>query len=171
MALSYRRPSLFWEPTSVCGSCVSACVHICAQTCAFVYVYMQRRNTVGAHFWCGTREPPSSLCSSLSASIFPERPPPSNLSQLTHNMTTLHGDNQQIAQSRWKSYQIYPHSNTNTKRHAHAAANKVRSRVLGQDIAQRTAGRIPFHLSDPYVSYLEGCNGTQLGWNQDELIN
>lgn len=61
---------------------------------------------------------------------------------------------------------------THTKRQTRGAANKaVCSRVWGQGIAQRTEGRIPFHLSDPYVSYLEGCNGTQLGWNQDELIN
>lgn len=61
---------------------------------------------------------------------------------------------------------------THTKRHTREAANKaVCSRVRGQGIAQRSEGRIPFHLSDPYVSYLEGCNGTQLSWNQDKLIN
>lgn len=61
---------------------------------------------------------------------------------------------------------------TQTKTHTRGAANKaVCSRVRGQGIAQRTEGRIPFHLSDLYVSYLEGCDGTQLGWNQDELIN
>lgn len=61
---------------------------------------------------------------------------------------------------------------SNTHTHTHSTANKaVCYRVQGQGIAQRTEGRIPFHLSDPYVSYLESCNGTQLGWNQDELIN
>lgn len=56
--------------------------------------------------------------------------------------------------------------------HTHGTANKaVSSKVQSQGIAQRTEDRIPFHLSELYVSYLESCNGTQLGWNQDELIN
>lgn len=67
---------------------------------------------------------------------------------------------------------LFTFKHTHTRRCTHRAAYKaVCSRVQGQGIAQRTEGRIPFHLSDPYVSYLESCNGTQLGWNQDELIN
>lgn len=38
-------------------------------------------------------------------------------------------------------------------------------------VAQRNKSQIPFDLSDLYVAYLESCNGTQLSWNQDKLIN
>lgn len=45
------------------------------------------------------------------------------------------------------------------------------SRVQGRGIAQRTGSQIPFHLSNQYVPYLVRCDGTQLGWNEYELIN
>lgn len=32
-------------------------------------------------------------------------------------------------------------------------------------------GRIAFHLADVFVSYLDGCDGTQLDGRQDELLN
>lgn len=154
-------PHLFAVCVCVCARLVHLCMCICRPTTLWGLI---------SDGVTGSPLPPSAL--SLFLPIFPQRPPPSNPSPLTQNTTAQHRDNQQIAQSRWKRYQIYPHSNTHTKRHTRGAANKaVCSRVQGQGIALRTEGRIPFHLSDPYVSYLEGCNGTQLGWNQDELIN
>lgn len=54
------------------------------------------------------------------------------------------------------------------------AMNKAivaRSCVQDRGIAQRTGGQIPFHLPDQFVPYLVGCDGTQLGWNEYELIN
>ena len=68
MALSYRRPSLFlWA--HICLQCV------CAQTYAFVYVYMQTHNTVGAHLWWGNRKPPASLCTISLSSYLPKATP------------------------------------------------------------------------------------------------
>lgn len=54
------------------------------------------------------------------------------------------------------------------------ASNKAivaRSWVQDRGKAQRTGGQIQFHLPDQYVPYLVGCDGTQLGWNEYELIN
>lgn len=89
---------------------------------------------------------PFSQCSSFFSPLLQDHI--DSIFQLIQNMSMLHWNNQR--HNKW------------VIKLAH---------VVPRPFAQRTEGRIPFHLSDLFVSYLESCNGTQLGWNQVELIN
>lgn len=157
MALSYRIPSIFCEPTSVCSVCVCT-------------VYGDTQHYRGSSMAeQGNRKPPFTLlvfCLSFClVTLTPRTPPPppppqpncpGKLRKHIRQIESIHAQ---------------------TLADTCEAVNKtiaVRSRLRGRGIAQRTCGRggqIPFHLSDQYVPYLAGCNGTQLGWNEYELIN
>lgn len=153
MALSYRIPSLFCEPTSVCSVCV----------CAFVYSIW--RHTTHTQHYRGSsmaeqnnRKPPFTLLSFLLSCDTPPTTIPTKLpwkAEKTHQ-TDLIYPRANISRHMWSSEQN------------HCSAFQVTG---PRHSPEDWGGQIPFHLSDQYVPYLAGCNGTQLGWNEYELIN
>lgn len=167
MALSYRRPSLFCEPASVFSVWVWAHLLRCILS---AFLYTETQNTTGAHL--GNRKPPF-LSTPLFLPVFPGCPPPSTTIQ------TVSAAEKMVApcllstaiKTRWADIE-YIHVKTYAS--TCEAMNKAivaYSWVQDRGIAQRTGGQILFHLPDHYVPYLVGCDGTQLGWNEYELIN
>lgn len=162
MALSYRRPSLFCEPTSVCSVWVWAHLLRCILS---AFVYTETQNTTGARL--GNRKPPF-LSTPLFLPVFPGWPPKPVLA--AEKMVALHLLST-VINNRWADIEFIHVKTYASTREATNKAIVARSWVQDRGIAQRTGGQIPFHLPDQYVPYLVGCDGTQLGWNEYELIN